>query len=203
MRLLLCIVAIAGVVGVFGSARGEDIEGLEPAARQATPSLDPPVVNSVSPAAKLPARPAGSSANPIWDVPIAALSATRDRPIFSASRRPPEPPVAEPVMVTRAPPAPPSEPDRPSLQLVGTVVGDEDSFGIFIESSSQTSLRLRIGAAHDGWLLQSLKSRQAVLQKDTETIILMMPQQGATADNEADVPPAPTVSRERMARRSR
>src|SRR5690348_5378824 len=33
-------------------------------------------------------RPTG---NPLWSIPLSALAATRERPIFSASRRPPQP----------------------------------------------------------------------------------------------------------------
>src|ERR1700678_4820686 len=49
-----------------------------------------------SPAA--PERPA--SANPLWALPLTTLSTTRERPIFSASRRPP--PRAAAVTVAKA-----------------------------------------------------------------------------------------------------
>ncbi|MGJ4993880.1 hypothetical protein ACQR0Z_05690 [Bradyrhizobium sp. HKCCYLS3077] len=205
MRWLLCLLAIAVALS---PALGEDVEGLEPAAPPQAPasSPDPQVVSAIAPGAQLPARPAGSSVNPLWDVPIATLSAMRDRPIFSASRRPPELPAVAPVVEMRAPPPPPSEPERPNLQLVGTVVGGEDSFAIFIDPSSQAALRLRMGTAHEGWTLQSLQARQAVLQKDGETVTLAMPQPSETAssdsDSDVDAPPPPT-GRERMARRSR
>src|SRR6201995_4331257 len=39
-----------------------------------------------------PERPL--SANPLWAIPLTKLSGTRDRPIFSPSRRPPPPVVA-------------------------------------------------------------------------------------------------------------
>ena len=35
--------------------------------------------------------------NPLWSIPLSALSATRERPIFSASRRPPQPAVVAPA----------------------------------------------------------------------------------------------------------
>src|SRR5258708_33146709 len=34
---------------------------------------------------------AGSTGNPLWAVPLDALSMTRERPLFSPSRRPPPP----------------------------------------------------------------------------------------------------------------
>jgi len=198
------VVAAAVVCVIAGSLSrvwAETADGLEPAApMQAAPGDSPPIVPA--PTVQVPA---GKSANPLWDVPISALSATRDRPIFSASRRPP--PVAAPAMVMRAPPPPaPKEPERPNLQLVGTVIGDEESFGIFVDPSSQTPLRLRVGAAHEGWVLQSVQPRQVMLQKDVEMVALPMPQLGQAGDGESRMgaaAPAPTGGRERMARRAR
>src|SRR4051812_22903080 len=49
-------------------------------------------LGSVKPLAK-PARDAGKapvSGNPLWSTPLSALPATQERPIFSASRRPPQ-----------------------------------------------------------------------------------------------------------------
>lgn len=194
------VAVVCVITGSLSRAWGETADGLEPAApAQAAPG-DPPPIAPV-PTVQIPA---GKSANPLWDVPIDALSATRDRPIFSVSRRPP--PIAAPVTVMRAPPPPPKEPERPNLQLVGTVIGDEESFGIFVDPSSQTPLRLRLGAAHEGWVLQSVQPRQVMLQKDLEMVALPMPQLGQAGDGEARTgaaAPAPPGGRERMARRAR
>ncbi|WP_315784224.1 MULTISPECIES: hypothetical protein [unclassified Bradyrhizobium] len=199
---LVTIAAIGMIAASLGQALAETADGLEPAAVvQAAPGSPPPAA-SVAPGAQVVA---GQSANPLWDVPISALSATRDRPIFSASRRPP--PVAAPVIVMRAPPPPPppQEPERPNLQLVGTVIGDEESFGIFVDASSQAPLRLRVGAGHEGWVLQSLWPREALLQKAAETVTLQMPQLGTTANGDLQAAPMtpPPSGRERMARRAR
>ncbi|NPU10967.1 general secretion pathway protein GspN [Bradyrhizobium sp. 83002] len=198
---LVTIAAICMIAASLGQALAETADGLEPAAVvQAAPGSPPPAA-SVAPGVQVVA---GQSANPLWDVPISALSATRDRPIFSASRRPP--PVAPPAMVMRAPPPPPpQEPERPNLQLVGTVIGHEESFGIFVDASSQASLRLRVGAAHEGWVLQSLRPREALLQKAAETVTLQMPQLGTTANGDMQAAPItpPPGGRERMARRAR
>src|ERR1700721_2394532 len=37
--------------------------------------------------------PAPQPGNPLWAVPFSSLTVTRERPLFSASRRPPPPPV--------------------------------------------------------------------------------------------------------------
>ncbi|WP_316161779.1 hypothetical protein [Bradyrhizobium sp. SZCCHNRI20481] len=199
---LVTVATVCTLIASLGRACGETADGLEPASPvQAAP------FDSNRPAAAASVQvPAGTSANPLWGVPISALSATRDRPIFSASRRPPL--VAAPVMVMRAPPPPPPrEPERPNLQLVGTVIGDEESFGIFVDASSQASLRLRVGASHEGWVLQSLRPREASLLKALETVTLQMPQLGTTANSDVQAapmtPPMPPGGRERMARRAR
>ncbi|CCD89632.1 putative General secretion pathway protein N, GspN [Bradyrhizobium sp. ORS 285] len=186
------------IVSLLDPAWGEEADDPVASLQPARPDLPPPSISAKPPAAM---TPAATSANPLWDVPITALSATRDRPIFSPSRRPP-PPVAAPVMVMRAPPPPPpKEPERPNLQLVGTVIGGEDSFGIFLDPSSQTSLRVRLGSSHDGWLLRSVESRQVTLAKDADTVTLPMPMLGQAGDDTVQAPPP--VPRERMARRSR
>src|SRR5438045_3679915 len=41
------------------------------------------------------------SGNPLWTIPLASLTATRERPIFTPSRRPPPP--VQPIAVTPAP----------------------------------------------------------------------------------------------------
>src|SRR5215472_1432828 len=58
------------------------------------PAPPAPVVVNV-PAPKKPAEPEHvKTANPLWAIPLATLTTTRDRPIFSPSRRPPPPAVA-------------------------------------------------------------------------------------------------------------
>ena len=73
--------------------------------------------------------------NPLWSVPITSLSATRERPLFSPSRRPPPPPPVPPTAYV--PPVPqqpkPVEPDHPPLSLVGTVTGGIEQIGIFLD----------------------------------------------------------------------
>src|SRR5260221_7023565 len=72
------------------------------------------------------------SGNPLWSVPLSVLSATQERPIFSASRRPPpRAVVAPPVNLVAAPAAKPAEPERPTLALIGAVVGESDAIAVF------------------------------------------------------------------------
>src|SRR5882757_2196373 len=65
--------------------------------------------------AKLPV-----SGNPLWSIPLSVLTATQERPIFSASRRPPPRAVASPpIQPVIVPVAMPVEPERPALALIG------------------------------------------------------------------------------------
>src|SRR5580693_1934572 len=114
------------------TTEGVDTETLEakqdrtlPPGAQLWDSPAPPAV-VVAPPPAAPERPL--SANPLWALPLATLSTTRERPIFSASRRPP-PPATAAVTVAKAPPPPkPREAERPSLSLVGTVTGVDEGF---------------------------------------------------------------------------
>ena len=47
------------------------------------------------------------SANPLWAIPMSSLAATRNRPLFTPSRRPPAPVVANAPPPLRPPPPPP------------------------------------------------------------------------------------------------
>src|SRR5262245_5386505 len=58
--------------------------------------LPAPVELAPSAPAEQPARRVEPSGNPLWAIPLSALSATRDRPLFTPSRRAPAPVVAGP-----------------------------------------------------------------------------------------------------------
>ena len=123
-----------------------------------------------------PAPERARSANPLWAIPLATLSSTRERPIFSPSRRPPPPPVA--AVTVAPPPPPPKSPraERPLLSLVGTIVADDDqSFGIFLDQTTRASLRLKIGEDHLGWKLRSVHGREATFERDQQITILSIP----------------------------
>ena len=125
-----------------------------------------------------PAPERARSANPLWAIPLATLSSTRERPIFSPSRRPPPPPVAAvPVAQPPPPPPKPARVERPQLSLVGTIVADDDqSFGIFLDQTTRASLRLKIGEDHLGWKLRSVHGREATFERDQQITILSIPQ---------------------------
>jgi hypothetical protein len=100
--------------------------------------------------------------NPLWATSIDSLTATRDRPIFSASRRPALPPAV--FVAAAAPPPPPVVsplPDRPPLVLLGTIIGGALRMGIFHEEATTKTVRLSVGESREGWLLRSVSANDA------------------------------------------
>jgi hypothetical protein len=129
------------------------------------------------------------AANPLWAIPLSTLTATRERPLFTPSRRAPSPAVAGvPVAAPRPPPTPPAVPQHPNLTLVGTVAGDSEGIAVFVDPATQDTVRLRTGEGHSGWILQSVERSAATLQKGGQTETLALPRTTAVAA------PAPVVS---------
>jgi general secretion pathway protein N len=129
--------------------------------------------------------------NPLWSVPLSVLTATQERPIFSASRRPPPRAVAAaPVeqVIARAPPK--AEPERLSLALIGAVVGDSDAIAVFLDQTNQKMFRLRQGETHAGWELSSVLPREVTLKKDDRTEVLALQRPDSSAPAGPGVPAA-------------
>jgi hypothetical protein len=117
--------------------------------------------------------------NPLWAIPLGSLSITRDRPLFTPSRRPPAPAVvAVPRVIEPKAVARPVEPERLNLTLIGTVVGKTEGIGVFLDQTTHAFVRLKTGEGHAGWILRSIKAREATLEKEqrTETLSLPAPQ---------------------------
>jgi hypothetical protein len=116
------------------------------------------------------------AANPLLAAGLRDMSATRERPLFSPSRRPPpEPSASAEPAPTPAAPAKPVEPERPQLSLIGTVTGDNDAFGVFLDQATNQAIKLRRGQDHDGWILSDVRRRDVVLRKDNDTAVLALP----------------------------
>jgi general secretion pathway protein N len=189
--LALWVVA-AVVLSTEGLARPPDGSETE---LQEQPRADAPAVSSVFDQPASPAQPVvvvrpppdtpraaperALSANPLWEIPLASLSNTRERPVFSPSRRPPPLAIAAPPP-TREPPPPPRPPraERPELSLVGTIAGDDESFGIFVDQTTKAALRLKVGEDYQGWKLRAVEGREVTLEHDRQTATLSLPQPG-------------------------
>jgi hypothetical protein len=151
-------------------------------------AMPPPEVT-----AKPPEAPA-VVANPLWGIPLSALTATRSRPLFTPSRRPPAPFVAAAPAAAAPPPPPPAVSEHPNLTLVGTVATESEGLAVFIDTATRDAVRLRTGEGHAGWILQSVERRTATLQKGTRTETLALPKPGtvqAAAPVITALPPPP------------
>jgi general secretion pathway protein N len=128
--------------------------------------------------------------NPLWSVPLSVLTATQERPIFSASRRPAQRAVVAPFeeQPNASAPSKAAEPERLPLALIGAVVGDSDAIAVFFDRTSQKIVRLRQGEAHAGWVLSSVQAREVTLKKADRTETL-----GLKAAEGLPVLPAPTA----------
>jgi general secretion pathway protein N len=118
--------------------------------------------------------------NPLWGIPVSSLSVTQERPLFSASRRPPAPPAPlapPPMPVAEAPP--PVEPERPPLSLVGTAIGEPQNVALILNQTTKSFIRLHVGEAAMGWYLRSVESRTMTLEKNNQLVTLSLPTHGA------------------------
>jgi general secretion pathway protein N len=168
------VVALACCAGTSPVTAANDPAGLDGPSSPVAPSAVEIRIDDLAPRPAARARePRG---NPLWAIPLSALSATRERPLFLPSRRPPVPPaVAGPPVVVAAKPV---EDDRPQVTLVGAVAGDTEGFAVFIDLRTNATVRLRTGQEHAGWTLSSVKGREAILAKEKETLVFALPAPG-------------------------
>jgi hypothetical protein len=175
-------VASATTSAVSGDALdaglSDDVHSAESPGVTAVPPTPPVTTVRVVAPPTGPAPERVQSANPLWAVPLAQLSATRERPIFSPSRRPPPSAVAaEPAIVKTV--VRKKEPEAPQFVLVGTIASDEEGFGIFLDQSTKGALRLKVGEDYQGWKLQAIRGREVTMEKDQQAAVLALPQPGA------------------------
>ena len=153
-----------------------------------TPPAGDPIPSGLSPGGIVPSQgnglapPAGERelrGNPLWAIPLKTLNATRERPLFTPSRRPPAPVIAgpPPAQPIAAPPPAPA-PEKPRLTLVGAIVGERESIAVLLDEGTRDIVRLKTGESHAGWTLRSVRRREATLEKDRETMILALPLPG-------------------------
>ena len=172
--------AAASATAVSSDALDADLNN---GARSDSPTISAAPTDSVTEVRSVaaPAAPARvPSANPLWAVPLSQLPDTRERPIFSPSRRPP--PVAAAANAAPVkPPSPKTVLRPPQLSLVGTIAGQDESFGIFLDQSTKTALRLKVGEDYQGWKLQTIRGREATLEKDEHAAVMTLPDPGNSA----------------------
>jgi general secretion pathway protein N len=194
--------AAAATVAPSGDALDADLsDEARPAGApslSSVPAAEP--VTSVRVAAPQPAPERTQSANPLWGIPLTQLSGTRDRPIFSPSRRPPPVVTAEPVQVR--PPPPRKKPvEPPPLSLVGTIASEDESYGIFLDPATKEAIRLKVGDDYQGWQLRTIQGREVTIEKDQQAAVLALPEPGGSSGGDVRMIPVTAnkmpVARER------
>ncbi|QPF93863.1 hypothetical protein [Bradyrhizobium commune] len=145
-------------------------------------SIDVGALRPIASPARAVSKPA-LRGNPLWSVPFSALTVTQERPIFSATRRPPPRAVAvSPVEETHAPPPPKPADAPPPLTLVGAVIGEGDAIAILVNRIDQKVVRLRQGESLDGWSLTAVQPREVTFkQGDRSEVLALQRPDGTTA----------------------
>jgi hypothetical protein len=148
------------------------------------PIAEPQPTNAENPSLRQPPPPG----NPLWRIPIDSLSVTRERPLFSVSRRPPPPSPAPPVPpATNAVSSAPAKPERPPLTLQGTAIGKPRDIALVLDEVAKSSLSLRVGEAVQGWYLRSVDHEAATLEKGDRIVIIALPAPSALPLSQADL----------------
>jgi hypothetical protein len=120
--------------------------------------------------ATAPAALAQDVAPPFFpELRLEALGATRESPLFSPTRRPPEPkpeparpaPVAALAVPVAAPPPPP-----PDLRLIGLVLAPERQVAIVEHGLTGETLRLAPGAHLDAWKMSIVDGRTIAFEHE-------------------------------------
>jgi hypothetical protein len=163
-------------------ALGQDAGASGP--NRADPIAEPQPTNSENQSLRRPPPPG----NPLWRIPIDSLSVTRERPLFSVSRRPPPPSPAPPApLATNAVSSAPAKPERPPLTLQGTAIGKPRDIALVLDEVAKSSISLRVGEAVQGWYLRSIDHNAVTLGKDDRIVIIALPAPSASPLRGADL----------------
>lgn len=111
-----------------------------------------------------------SGINPIARISLSSLTATRERPIFSPSRRPPPVQARTPIMPIRH-----AARTRPNFTLLGTISAGRQGMAILLDQKNGTVLRLKVGEGRLGWTLRRVEAQEATLQNNRQTAVLSLP----------------------------
>jgi hypothetical protein len=125
---------------------------------------------------------AGKAGNAVSAIPLSKLSMTRDRPIFSPSRRPPSPPAQQVIAKPMELPKPVEKEQQPPLILVGTVAGEGSGIAVFVEQATENAIKLRVNESYKGWTLHSIQGREVTLQNDRKSSVLALAPPGGSVE---------------------
>lgn len=186
LPMLTCVATVPAAAGPLATAG--------PLAGAPASRLGGEITSSDS-ALKRPPEPP-PAANPLWAIPLSDLTETRERPPFAPTRRPP------PIVVD-ARPRPPERlpprtvpPEQPPLKLIGTIVGEAKGFGLFLDTSNKSEVRLSMGKSYRGWLLRTVRVRSVVMEKDHINQTLVLPTPPPLQPTTTARPPDPAAATE-------
>jgi hypothetical protein len=123
-----------------------------------------------------------ATGNPLWSIPLKELSATRERPIFSPSRRPPRLPL-HPMYRHR------QNRRNPSVHSFRLSVPSPESKKVSASSRSfgQHGAEIEDGRrAHKGWILHEVRAREIVMAKGDKTETFALPVRSRTVAAQSD-----------------
>jgi general secretion pathway protein N len=123
--------------------------------------------------------------------PLATLSATRERPLFVRSRRPPAAPPK--VAQKEADPEVVASEEAPA-ELIGIVIGPERTYAILKDRATKEVQHLQKGEKIDDWSLDEIEARHIVLSHGATKIHVELFDQkeadaskGQNADEDDDI----------------
>jgi hypothetical protein len=128
--------------------------------------------------------------SPLAAQPLEQLSATRERPLFSPTRRPPP----EPAVVVQGPPPPPPPPPPPDVALYGIVMDGEQARAVIRANAADKLTRVGIGDDVGGWKVAQIEGRKLVLALDGRLATFVM----FSGKVSRDAPPSDSMSQAQM-----
>jgi hypothetical protein len=116
--------------------------------------------------AKRPASPSGKPLqNPLAVHSLSELTATRERPLFSPTRRPPPPPPAVADADSTPTPAPP-----PNVLFSGVVMQKKGALAIIRPDASGATMYVHVGDIVSGWKVGQIDRRHLILSLDGRSV---------------------------------
>lgn len=123
----------------------------------------------------------GQSAAPLT---LEALTATRQKPLFSPTRHPPIVPVAPPPPPPPAPVA--TKPPPPNAALIGVIVGPSTRMAIVKSGAADKPVTLRESQLFDGWTIETIELDRVILAYQDDRFTLKLHRAPGEAGGEPD-----------------
>lgn len=133
-----------------------------------------PPLPAGAPEVPAPAKPVGPNPNPLSNLSLDTLTATRSAPLFTASRTAPEVAQEAPPPPPPEPEPPPPPPEPPDLQLIGVVMSQSQQVALLSDAGSGEVHRLKPGEDYEGWTVKIVDPRTVELKNGDQSKTLTM-----------------------------